>query len=202
MSKQNNIQPNIMGPKYQSIIDASRKLFMRYGIKRVSVEEICRTADVSKMTFYKHFKNKNDLVLRLLKEDFASGTSRYRSIMDQDISFENKAKQLIQMKLDQTEDMSQEMMIDIIHSPIPEVAEFFQETKQRNFKMLLEDFAGAQEKGDIRKDVKLEFMLYILNLMIEMAEDERLVGLYSSPKELTSELINFFFYGILARTQK
>lgn len=190
-----------MGPKYQSIIDTSRKLFMRYGIKRVSVEEICRTGNVSKMTFYKYFKNKSDLVLHLLREDFASGISRYRSIMDQDIPFENKAKQLIQMKLEQTEDMSKEMMIDIIHSPIPEVAELFQETKQRNFKMLLEDFRTAQEKDDIRKDVKLEFMLYILNLMIEMAEDERLIGLYSSTKELTSELINFFFYGILARTK-
>ena len=38
--------------KKQSIIKASRDLFMRYGIKRVTVEEICETAGVSKMTFY------------------------------------------------------------------------------------------------------------------------------------------------------
>jgi len=40
--------------KYNQIIDTSKKLFWKYGIKRVTIEEICREAGVSKMTFYKH----------------------------------------------------------------------------------------------------------------------------------------------------
>jgi AcrR family transcriptional regulator len=39
--------------KLARIASTAEKLFMKFGIRRVSVEEICREASVSKMTFYK-----------------------------------------------------------------------------------------------------------------------------------------------------
>ena len=80
----NNKVP-VKNKKYQLIIETARDLFMRYGIKRVTVEEICKTAGVSKMTFYKHFKNKLDLALFILNKEFEKGISRYKRIMDQDV---------------------------------------------------------------------------------------------------------------------
>jgi AcrR family transcriptional regulator len=47
--------------KFQSTVNKAKELFWKYGIKKVSIEEICAEAPVSKMTFYKFFKNKNDL---------------------------------------------------------------------------------------------------------------------------------------------
>ncbi len=58
---------------------------------------------------------------------------------------------------------------------------------------------GIQERGDIRSDIKLEFIVFILNHLLEIAADERLVRLYDSPEAMTAELMNFFFYGILPR---
>jgi AcrR family transcriptional regulator len=40
------------------ITETAIRLFSQFGTKRVTIEEICRTAGVSKVTFYKHFKNK------------------------------------------------------------------------------------------------------------------------------------------------
>jgi AcrR family transcriptional regulator len=48
--------------KQLQILKTGLDLFQRFGIKRVTIEEICQTANVSKMTFYKYFKNKNELV--------------------------------------------------------------------------------------------------------------------------------------------
>ena len=53
--------------KQDQIIQAGRHLFWKYGMKRVSIEEICREAGVSKMTFYKYFANKTALALYILK---------------------------------------------------------------------------------------------------------------------------------------
>ncbi|RKY44359.1 MAG: TetR/AcrR family transcriptional regulator, partial [Candidatus Neomarinimicrobiota bacterium] len=39
--------------KIDKIVETGKKLFYRYGIKKVSVEEICKEAGVSKATFYK-----------------------------------------------------------------------------------------------------------------------------------------------------
>ena len=44
--------------KYNQILTKGKELFWKYGIKRVAIEEICKQAHVSKMTFYKYFKNK------------------------------------------------------------------------------------------------------------------------------------------------
>ena len=51
--------------KYNDICREGRKIIWKHGIKRVSIEEICREAGVSKMTFYKYFPNKLELVKSL-----------------------------------------------------------------------------------------------------------------------------------------
>jgi len=63
----------------------------------------------------------------------------------------------------------------------------------------LKDYSEAQARGDIRPDIKPEFIMYILNKMIAMISDEELAKLYDSPRDITAELTNFFFYGILNR---
>ena len=47
--------------KSLDILNTARQLFWKHGIRRVSVEEVCREAGVSKMTFYRSFPNKIEL---------------------------------------------------------------------------------------------------------------------------------------------
>lgn len=185
--------------KKLSIIEASRSLFMRYGIKRVTVEEICEMAGVSKMTFYKHFKNKLDLALFILNEIFVEGISRYKKIMDQDVPYSRKAKEIIALKLESTEDISKEMLKDFYDRSMPEVTELIQKISRENLKLLLDDMTSAQKKGDIRQDINPHFIIYMLDQMQKMSTDEALLSMYGSTQALASEFINFFFYGILPR---
>ena len=73
--------------KFDQIIENAYHLFMKYGIKRVSVQEICETAGVSKMTFYKHFKNKTDLAKALIERVMQTSMQQYNEIMAQDAPF-------------------------------------------------------------------------------------------------------------------
>lgn len=184
-------------PKFRQIVETARSLFMRFGIRRVSVEEICHEANVSKMTFYKYFKNKNELVRHIFDQIAQEALDRYNGIMAQDVWYSEKAKQIIQMKLDQAEVMSTEFIRDFLHSADPEIAAWYQKIVQERMGLFLRHFKEAQENGDIRSDVKPEFILYMINRMIEMVDDDRLVQLYDTPKELTHEVMNFLFYGIL-----
>ncbi|MBN1272994.1 MAG: TetR/AcrR family transcriptional regulator [Candidatus Aminicenantes bacterium] len=183
--------------KCRQIIDTARNLFWFHGLRRVSVEEICQTAGVSKMTFYKYFKNKIDLILFILNEMFREGVTRYKGIMAQNVPFAEKAKEVIRMKLEGTKDFSQEMLKDLMQGNIPEVAELMQSMKEKNYKLILDDMFEAQKKGEIRRDINLQFIPYFLNKMADMAGDEQMISMYESPQSLTAELINFFFYGIL-----
>jgi len=199
MNIRNAIEADNPSPKYIQLVEAAHGLFWRYGIKRVSVEEICRTAGISKMTFYAHFKNKVELALYVLSKVMQTGIKAYRDIMDCDAPFAEKAEDFIQLKIEANPEVSREIVEELVHSPIPEIAEYIQGQTQQNIRLLLDDLDQAQQKGEIRQDIKPEFLLFFIQHMIELATDERLTGLYSSPQELTRELLNLFFYGILPR---
>jgi AcrR family transcriptional regulator len=50
----------------EKLVDAAYELFSRQGIRAVGVDTIIARAGVAKMTFYRHFPSKEDLVLAFL----------------------------------------------------------------------------------------------------------------------------------------
>ncbi|HEC92376.1 MAG TPA: TetR/AcrR family transcriptional regulator [Candidatus Atribacteria bacterium] len=185
--------------KLKQILATAQDLFFRYGIRRVTVEEICRTAGVSKMTFYKYFKNKIDLVKKLMEKIYDQAMAEYRQIMDKPIPYVQKIEETIQWKLEQQKNISQEFIKDYLSSDNEELLRFFHQKRDEMLKEILDDYSKAQEEGDIRQDLKPEFILYLLNKLTEFYQDESLLKMYGSPRELTKEVLNFFFYGILVR---
>lgn len=195
----NELKDSAQSKKRQQVLETAQNLFMRYGIKRVTIEEICRVAGVSKMTFYKYFNNKNDIAIRVLDNIFTEGERRYNEIMAQDIPYSEKVKDIIKLKMDASQDASNEMLKDLWHNPVPEVAEFIQKKSLVSLQQFLNDMILAQKKGEIRADINPHFILYIIGQMQEMTDDEKLLNMYDSVQDLASEIINFFFYGILTR---
>ncbi len=188
--------------KRLQIIETGLSLFWKFGIRRVSVEEICREARVSKMTFYKNFKNKIDLVKHIIDVMTEKRMAQYHSIMAQDVSFPEKVNQSIQMKMEQTNALSQEFYLDINKNAAPELKTHIDQKIKETAQLILLDYIKAQKHGDIRQDIKPEFILYFLNHMREMVNDESLSNLYGSPQALIMELTRFFFYGVLPRDEK
>jgi len=191
----------IDNPKFLQIVSTARNLFTRFGTRRVSIEEVCHEAGVSKMTFYKHFRNKTELVQFILNQIAQQALDRYNGIMEQDVPYSEKVKQIIQMKLEQTEGLTTEFIKDFVNNAEPEIAEWYQRMVQERMMLFLNHLREAQRDGSVRSDLNPEFIVYIMNRMIEMAYDDNLVRLYESPKALTAELMNFLFYGMLPRTE-
>jgi len=186
-------------PKKQQIITTARDLFWKYGFRRVSIEEICREANVSKMTFYKHFNNKDEIVKYIIDLITGIAMKKYREIMDNDIPFIKKVEKSIQLKMESSNEMSQEFFDDFHKNASPELREHFNKLVRANLQTIQNDYIKAQKKGDVRSDINPNFILYYLDKILEMAKDENLIRLYKSPPDLINELTRFFFYGILPR---
>ena len=185
--------------KRKQLMHTGKDLFFKYGIKRVTVEEICQEAGVSKMTFYKHFKNKNELVKTMIIDMTDEAMEKYRKLMDSGISFEEKVRETIRMKLEGTDQMSQEFFADYLPHAEPEMLEFVHQRMHMAMSQVIKDYAEAQKQGDIRQDIKIEFILWYLNKMLDLMEDEQLGRMYDTPQDLIMEMVNFFFYGIMPR---
>jgi AcrR family transcriptional regulator len=55
-----------MNPKTLSILEQVRRLYHRYGIKSVTMDDVARQLGISKKTLYEHFNDKEDLVRNVL----------------------------------------------------------------------------------------------------------------------------------------
>jgi len=185
--------------KAAQLVEVAEKLFFRYGLEKVSVEEICQTAQVSKMTFYRYFQNKIHLFLFIINRIMTRAEKKYYEIMAQDVDYKEKARQIVQMKIETSQDFSYQMLKDYLNSPYPDIKKFINQKTSEYFHLFLKDFHKAQQRGEIRKNIKPEFILYILNRLVDFVGDENLLQYYASPQELTEELTNFFF-GILPAT--
>ncbi len=55
-----------MDPKFEDILTQAARIFQKYGIHAVSMDDICRELGISKKTLYKYVENKADLVEKIL----------------------------------------------------------------------------------------------------------------------------------------
>ncbi len=67
------------------ILKTASDLFLKYGLRSVSIDDICNELHISKKTFYAHFKQKEELVESLL----AQMSCKHHSATQQSTNDEN-----------------------------------------------------------------------------------------------------------------
>jgi len=182
--------------KLNQILLTAEDLFQRFGFKRITIEEICVKADVSKMTFYKYFPNKNELIKRILNNWLDQIVITLKEIELMEVPFTEKIKTLLRLKEESNARFSQEFMIEYMN-PDPEVQNIFKGFYDRGIGIFIDFIKASQLKGEVRRDIKPEFLYAVLNKIIELAKDKALVELYPNILNFSMELNNFIYFGIL-----
>ncbi len=185
--------------RLKQINESALRLLFKFGVRKLTIDDICRESSVSKATFYKFYENKLDMVLYLLEDLTSHSCQEYRKIMDSDLPFEEKVEQTIRLKMYYANLLSKDFVEDILKNGGPAVIQLLQEQTVVAMKMFYEDYQVAQQKGLIRRDLNLRFILYFINHLNEIIQDPEFKVIYSNPGEMVLELINFFFYGIMPR---
>jgi len=189
---------NIESPKFKVIVETATELFEKYGVKRVTVEEICLTARVSKMTFYNYFKNKIELAEYIIFSILETGQSEFNLIIEQESSFREKMNQFINFKMEYAKRFSKEFLIDFMNLS-PNIQNRMVEFSEKNQLLFIQLIEEAQKMGEVRKDVSINFINFMFNNFMELREDERFLHLFGNVGNITSDMLNFFFYGIMGK---
>lgn len=189
-------------PKYADIIKTARELFWKHGISRVTVEEICEKANVSKMTFYRFFSNKSELGKTIIDDIMDESADKYKRLMKQDIPFEEKVKQQLLLKFEGTKEISSEFVKDIYSNKKFGLHNYWQKRADKFAREVWNDFAKAQKDGFIRKDLNLDFLFYFNSRATDLLNDPKIQEMYGSMQELIMEYASLFFYGIFPRNNE
>ncbi len=67
-------------PVKDKILEGAADLFMRYGVRSISMDDIARHLSVSKKTLYHHFADKEDLVTLASEYHIELSKKQYESL--------------------------------------------------------------------------------------------------------------------------
>ena len=81
--------------KEKQIVDAARKLFYKFGFKKVSMDEIAREAGVTKKTVYTYFSSKEELFKYFIQEELDNMKKIVEDIEKENLDFFEAVHQII-----------------------------------------------------------------------------------------------------------
>jgi len=145
------------------------------------------------MTFYKYFANKMELVKYIWDAWLEDAYKNLDNVEAMDIPFTEKLQIMLKYKLAMTAKMSPEIIEEFLRMP------FYESARKEWIQRVMQFLTHAQKRGDIRPEIRPEFILAVIDKLQELVDDERLKGLYPDYVEFTKEFWNFFYYGIISR---
>ena len=184
------------GHKQEDIIHAGWRLMQKYGVRRVTIEEVCRAADVSKMTFYKYFENKMELVKRMIHFYAEVNLREFHETMAMDISFNEKMERTIYLKLAKSKEISAEFIQDIYRSDDEEMRTFIEEFYKESTDKGVKELIDAQQRGEMRQDFDPVLLVVVFDALKAMISDERLLKAYPDKHTMLEKISKFFVYGV------
>jgi hypothetical protein len=112
------------------------------------------------------------------------------------IPFTEKIRILIRLKEETSSKFSKEFMLEYMN-PDSDTQKISKEFYERGINIFIEIIKTSQLKGEVRKDIKPEFLYVVLNKIVELAKDQELVSLYPRISDFSMELNNFIYFGLL-----
>lgn len=182
--------------KKTQIIESAEKLFNQFGFKKVTVEEICQAAGASKMTFYKYFANKNELIKHLWQVMIDASWAKLDQLEQQDVPFTEKVNMIIQMKEESISQMGEKYVKDYLDM-MPELQNFYNQILAEVMQRFMKIIKHAQEKGEVRRSLRPEFFLTVVNQFLELTKNEQLAALYENYSDFANEINNYLYYGMM-----
>jgi AcrR family transcriptional regulator len=183
--------------KQRELIETAAQLFFKHGFKRVTVEEICRTAKVSKVTFYRYFSSKDEMIkyiTRLLGDNFAL---ELEQIIDRDSSIKSKFDDIAILKQDFAANLGGELRDSIFKSPA--VKEYMQEMDQRLMQKFEQLMHEEQAQGSINPKVDIEKAMAFISRLNQLLSDDSFTGIYRDLKEMIVEVNELLVMGLKSR---
>ncbi len=183
--------------KKEIIEQTARELFWKHGFKKVSIDEVCKTAHVSRKTFYTYYSNKNALVIEIMRIITDKLLTESELITVKDISFSEKIKQLLEIKYAANREFSMEFVTDFFHPDSAEILEFFTELSTKSLTFTRNFYIEAQKKGEMNPNLNLDFVMWMMQKQLELTTSKEALSMFKDGESMATQLSQLIIYGIM-----
>jgi len=183
--------------KKEQLEFTAKELFWKHGFKKVSIDEICKKANVSRKTFYTFYENKNALVIFILQAMVEVIKESYEDILNADIPFADKMEKMLVMKLKMSESLSMEFVADFYNPDAGEILDYFKRMSEDSIATSREFFRQAQEKGEMNPNLNLDYVMWMIQKVMELCSTPELLSMFPNAQSLTRQISESVLYGIM-----
>lgn len=182
----------------EKILKGAEDLFMKYGVRSISMDDIARHLSVSKKTLYQHFADKEDIVTMTCRAHLERNSQEFLQVRD---SSKNAIEELANLSTclkRNMEDMNPSLLFDLqkYHPKAWSVwvnhkNNFIRESVARNLKQ-------GMEEGYFRPELNPEIIAAMRLELVQLAFDETVF-----PRErfrladVQMAIFDHFVYGIV-----
>lgn len=178
--------------KQRNIIDKTYALFKERGIKKTNIQDIARHANVSQVSIYNYFKNKEGLFLEVVKMMLVEDEKRLQTIIDAELSFKAKLSRFIHEEIIRYDQMHPDFVValnDVSNRKLNALYDIY--TKERFGPKLIELINTGKKLSEISNNYSDRAIIQYLKLYNHLRE----YRVYED-KELMKEMMALFFYGL------
>ena len=181
------------------ILEAAKELFYKHGFKRISIEDICIKAGVSRRTFYVYYDNKTNLLIKLMEQIFEIKQREIVAISDSNLPFPEKLIQITNYNIAQLEKMTPELLADIHDPSFVEIKDHYDSKGKYWQEWTRTFFQEALKRGDIRSNLDIDFLQLFMNYTIDAYKNKEIRKRYPDTALLMRKMADMLFYGILGK---
>lgn len=151
----------------ERVIKTAANLFVRHGIKAITMDYIAGQMGMSKRTLYENFKDKDSLLLSCIQYLDEEGKKEVEKIRKKSTNSIEFFLLVYQSELQKLRLANQNFFSDLkkYHPSVSAYYEADKEKSKENFILLLE--RGIYE-GYIREDLNMEIITFLLGAQLEM----------------------------------
>lgn len=189
--------PAALPDKQKALLLAGTKLFHRYGFSKVSVEEICRLAVVSKVTFYRYYRGKDGLILAILELIFSDMIRRSNELLDSERGLKEKFDRVIVMKQEFIDILGEELTQGFFEHPTARA--YYEKLSRESYASFRAFLIREQERGGINPELNIDLFMAILRELSGLISRKVLEDKCANFKEMVAQVNEILVYGLINR---
>lgn len=181
----------------ERITEEAAILFMKYGIRAVTMDSIAHHLGMSKRTIYEHFADKDELLVSVIDSMSARQKDVFRDIMDKSNNVIEALFEILRVASDHISKINPTYLMDLkkYHYRVYEM--ICQKGDIKNFEMTLAMLRRGVEEKIFRDDINLDIVNSGIHSVIDSTRDnEDLSPEKYSPFEIIDNLLFNYLLGI------
>ncbi|KAA3632064.1 MAG: TetR/AcrR family transcriptional regulator [Bacteroidetes bacterium] len=157
----------------QQIIDEAKGMFMRFGIKSVSMDDIARKMGISKKTLYLHLENKAELISLILEEKLLEEVSTMEKLRKSASNAIEEILGIADFIVATLREMPPMIIYDLQKYYQATWREFDEKYKTHIHRTILENIKWGVKQGYYRQDINPDIItkFYVGKAMVVVDEE-------------------------------